>query len=266
MTPIFYGALRVRNESRWIKQVIQSIKPLCDRIFVLDDQSTDSTADICEAEGCTVYRGEVPWVNVGGRMVSDESAGKDFLLERMFEAIPEEDQHYAKGNPESPYFCAAIDGDEQLVQDDIPLIVQAVQRPNVHAMALRIIYLWDRADQWRVDGVYGRFSRPSVFRLMNRDFRYQRTPFGNGANFHCSSIPQELIHHSQNPYARCDARLLHWGYFDRDLRMRKFEFYSRVDPNNQAEDCYRHVVQGDIPEVPAHAKLKWAGPLELRPL
>jgi glycosyltransferase involved in cell wall biosynthesis len=266
MTPRIFGALRVRNESRWIRRVIEAIQPVCNRIFVLDDRSDDDTADICESLGCTVFRSAVPWVNVGGREVSDESAGKEFLLERMYEAIPERHQHYANGNPESPFFCLSVDGDEELVQDDIPLLLDAIRRPGVHALSLRIIYLWDRPDQWRCDGVYGRFARPSVFRLMNRAFRYKRTPWGGGANFHCSSIPQELIHHSQNPQARCEARLLHWGYFDRDLRVKKYEFYNRIDGGNAAEDFYRHVVQGDIPEVPAHVKLKWAGPLELRPL
>jgi glycosyltransferase involved in cell wall biosynthesis len=266
MTPVIFGAIRARNESRWIKQVVESIQPVCAHIFVLDDRSDDNTADICESLGCTVYRSAVPWVNVGGREVSDESAGKEFLLERMYEAIPDAYQHYTRGNPESPFWCLSVDGDEELHKDDGELVWQAVHRPGIHAASLKIIYLWDRPDQWRVDGVYGRFARPSLFRLMNQDFRYQRTPFGNGANFHCSSIPQELIHHSQNPQARCDARLLHWGYYDRELRVKKYEFYNRVDPGNAAEDFYRHVCQGDIPEIPADMKLKWAGPLELRPL
>jgi glycosyltransferase involved in cell wall biosynthesis len=263
---VIFGALRVRNESRWIKRVIQSIKPLCREILVLDDFSDDDTADICEQEGCIVYRNAVPWVDVDGRKVSDESAGKEFLLNKLYGQIPKDLKHFTLGNPESPFWALSIDGDEELHPHDVQILQESVNRPNIHALSLKIIYLWDRPDQWRVDGVYGRFARPSMFRLMNQQFRYKRTPFGGGANFHCSSIPQELIHHSQDPRARCDARLLHWGYYDRELRMKKYEFYTRVDPGNVAEDGYRHVVQGDIPEVPAEMKLKWAGPLELRPL
>jgi hypothetical protein len=111
-----------------------------------------------------------------------------------------------------------------------------------------------------VDGVYGRFYRPSLFRLMNRNFRFQSTPWGG--NLHCASIPQEMLHCS----AKTEIGLLHYGYLDRDLRLRKYEWYNRVDPNNYAEDCYRHMVQGDIPEVPPSMKLRHAGPLQFESL
>jgi glycosyltransferase involved in cell wall biosynthesis len=257
--PRFIGMMRIKNEERWIASVIEAQLPLVESLLILDDNSTDSTREICRSyDKVTLFESPFEGIN--------ESRDKEWLLDKAYDAIPEEDQHYTNGNAESPWFAVCFDGDEQLVVDDIPLIREAVQRPGIHALSLRILYLWDSPRQWRVDGVYGNFRRPSIFRLMNRAFRYKRTPWGGGANFHCSSIPQELIHHSQNPNARCEARLLHWGYFDRDLRLKKFEFYSRVDPNNEAEGKYLHVCQGDIPEIPAHAKLKWAGPLELRPL
>ena len=90
--------------------------------------------------------------------------------------------------------------------------------------------------------VQGDFARPSLFRLMNRNFRFQKTPWGNGANFHCSSIPQELLHHA---HGVCPAPLLHLGYMDAEDRMRKFLWYSKIDPNNEVEDRYRHIIQGD---------------------
>lgn len=262
MNPTIIGALRIRNEARWIQQVIRSIVPVCNRIIVLDDNSEDDTGNICQAEGCAVFRNAVPWVDTENGTVSDETAGKQFLLERAFEGVPVEDQHWLKGNPASPYWMLAIDGDEELVEQDRQLILDAVKHPVVHAWAPQIQYLWDRPDQWRVDGVYGNFRRPSLFRLMNRAFTYMKTPWGGGANFHCSSIPQELIGHSRE----LDARLLHWGYMDQSDRIRKFDWYNRVDPGNQAEDCYRHMVQGDVPEIPPDAKLRHAGPLVLQPL
>jgi hypothetical protein len=49
----------------------------------------------------------------------------------------------------------------------------------------------------------------------------------------------------------------------RSDRLMKYRWYNTTDPNNEREDCYRHMVQGDLPEVPAYLKLKRAGPLRL---
>ena len=243
-----FAALRVRNEARWIQCVLDSIRPVCDEIFVLDDHSDDQTAQICRFAGATVHNSPFPDL--------DESRDKDYLLDCMISAVPQQDQHYLNGNPESPYWCLAIDGDEVLVADDAQVLKAQTGGP-AHVYSLRILFLWDRPEQVRVDGVYGRFRRPSLFRLMNRGFRYQRTPWGKGANFHCSSIPQELLHHG----TPSDARLLHLGYLHREDRLRKFAWYTQRDPDNEAEGRYLHIVQGDVPGVPSTDHLKWAGPL-----
>jgi hypothetical protein len=47
-------------------------------------------------------------------------------------------------------------------------------------------------------------------------------------------------------------------------RIRKYHYYNTIDPNNEFEDQYRHMVIGDI--FPANYAGKWAGPLELAPV
>jgi len=251
MQQTIIGALRIKNESCWIERVVRAIQPICSRVLILDDHSTDGTPEICEAAGATVIRSPFTGLN--------ESRDKQFLLDRAYEFV---DSQW-HGRHDSPFWMLAIDGDEELVADDLSIISAAAENPAIHAYSLRILYLWDSPNQWRVDGVYGNFRRPSLFRLMNPAFTYKTTPFGkDGANFHCSSTPQEMIHHARP----CEARLLHWGYMDRERRIAKHEWYNRIDPDNHGEDCYRHCIQGDVPEIPAAARLKWAGPLELRDL
>lgn len=253
---MIFGLLRIKNESRWIERVIRSIQPVCENILIFDDHSTDATPEICTPlEKVTLFKS--PFEGL------DESRDKQFLLDRAFELIPHHDRHLTWGNPSCPYWALAIDGDEELVAADYNALRVSMQ-PDLCAISLHIIYLWNDPNHWRVDGVYRSFYRPSLFRMMNKDFKYRKTPFGNGANFHCSSIPQELLHHSQNPRARSAARLLHWGYFDRELREKKFEWYNRIDPNNGYEDCYRHMVVGDL--FPAESQFRHGGPLKLEAL
>jgi hypothetical protein len=47
--PQFVAMLRIRNEERWIQEVIRSTFHLCDRVFVLDDHSTDQTRSLARS-------------------------------------------------------------------------------------------------------------------------------------------------------------------------------------------------------------------------
>lgn len=236
---VIAGALRIKNESRWIAQVIKSIQPLCGRIVVFDDHSDDGTPEICESLGATVLRSEFQGL--------DESRDKAFLL------------NWVRGY--DPDWCLMIDGDEilEVGGDDK---IRAALNPAVASYSFKITYLWNSMDQVRTDGIYGRFKRGSLFRLKGQPSTAQFRTTGHGGNFHCGNVPQGLIG-TQEDLA---VALLHLGYMHQEDRIRKYIWYNETDPGNISEDCYRHVAQGDIAEVPAHVRLRHAGPLELRSL
>lgn len=269
-----YGMTRVRNEGRWIRMVLESYLPLCDRIWLFDDSSDDGTAEIAEQmdERITVIRSPF-----GGRGL-DETRDKDFLLNRLNGSVSD---IHLRGNPKSPFWALCFDGDELLDHSAIGIIRANLAATDGHAFSLPIRFLWDSdlslihmegQRRVRVDRVYNRFAqvgRPSIFRLFNSAFRFQRTPWGG--NFHCSSIPQELLHcaHTSLP-----APVWHLGYTFREDRIRKFKWYNSIDGANATEDRYMHMIQGDGPiddapgfpegfEVPADAVLKHAGPMQV---
>jgi glycosyltransferase involved in cell wall biosynthesis len=249
-----FGLLRVKNEARWIEEVIRSILPLCEHVLVFDDHSTDGTAGICEALAAYSPAIEVIRSPFEGL---DESRDKQFCLDRLIARVP---YKHVSGDANSPYWVLAIDGDEVLAAGGQQIISYTLNNARGHAFKLPIHYLWNDRQHRRVDGVYESFARPSIFRLMNMAFRFQKTPWGNGANFHCSSIPQELLHHA---HLMCPAPLLHLGYMDAEVRARKFAWYSKIDPGNKAEGEYLHCIQGDPGGPPAEAKLLHAGPLRI---
>lgn len=234
------GMARVKNESRWISRVLNAALTLCDEVLVFDDHSTDDTPGICRLTP-RVTLIESPFEGL------DESRDKNWMLWRV-----------AALKPDAILF---FDGDEELEPSGAEKIRAAISRnPHAEAWSLPIIYLWDSPDQMRADGVYGRFKRPSVFRwIPGRKFGSTTA----GGNFHCGNVPGPI---HQRKVANCDARLLHFGYLHREDRIRKFDFYSRIDPNNELEGRYLHVVQGDVPEVPPDIRLKHAGPLRLQPV
>lgn len=225
--------LRVRNEARWINLVLDSIKPLCSSIHVMDDHSTDGTAEIASQCGATVHPSPFDGLN--------ETRDKNWLLDIAMQ--------------DKPDWILCIDGDEILEAGCRNELLTVMSSGDVSVLSFRVLYLWDAWTQYRVDGVYSRFWRPSLFRAVP-GAKFKTT--GNGGNFHCGNIPQ-----ISGRQLRVSANLIHTGYMDREDRIRKYHWYNEQDPGNRVEDCYRHMVQGDIPEVPATARLIHAGPLKL---
>lgn len=288
----FAAMLRIRNEERWIAEVIEALAPLCPRIFVLDDHSTDATAEICSRyEQVAVLPSPFAGLN--------EARDKNWLFDQVMAAC-------------KPRWIMCIDGDEVLAPGDADTIRECIAENEAareagenppDAYSFQIVFLWNEPTIARVDRIYGDFWRPSMFRPFHPDpdvpdhaslmteFRWLSTPFGrrvNGdePNLHCSSVPQRFL----AGHKRLPARLLHYGYLHRADRVRKLDYYTGIDWLNRAEDSYRHMTQGDgvtldeLPvtqrliaegkisvgdaqymiDTPPAARLVHAGPLELR--
>lgn len=229
--------LRVKNEARWIERVLASLLPLCDQIFVMDDHSIDDTAAL-------VRRMPQTKLLLSPFEGLDETRDKNWLLGHVRQCKPE------------PEWIIGIDGDEIL--QGVDALRDAMQTTCAHSLTLRVLYLWDREDAVRVDGVYARFQRPSVFRLIPGAHFW---PTAYAHNMHCTNVPN-LCRDRQQVVG--GAALLHLGYLHRADRVRKYAWYNAQDPFNPTEDYYRHMVVGDC--FPADARFVHGGPLEVRPL
>lgn len=255
--PRFVGMLRVKNESRWIREVVSSLKVVCDQVYVLDDHSTDDTAMIATACGAVVIPS--PFSGL------DEARDKNFVLDVIRSA------ESSAFRPDTNLWIIGIDGDEVL-EPGAARLLREYTDPSEVAYSFQVLYVWDHPSQVRVDGVYANFRRFSMFRAVEPGLRFEGTHIRG--NLHCKSIPEALIQRGK-PHP---VRLLHYGYLHHADRIAKLIRYNELDPNNEAEDRYLHMVQGDgvlptvatglgLPHmVAATDKRKWAGPLELVPL
>ena len=237
--------MRVRNEARWISEVLASIHPLTKDILILDDHSSDGTPALCAAAGATVIHSPFP------EDQKDEARDKNFLLNVILEH-------------NTPDYVLAIDGDEVLEAGAADRLRELLlQHPEISWYSFPVRYLWGDRLHYRVDGVYEKYQRQSMFSLRGAvNPHYASTKYG--CNFHCGQVPLGLPGSGCNVSAGAD--LLHLGYMLAEDRIRKYEFYNRMDPGNQYEDFYRHVAQGDLPELPADAKFLHGGPLRIFPL
>ncbi len=242
--------IRAKNEARWIRRTVQSVKELCGAdVYVMEDGSTDDTRAEAEAAGAVVL--DSPFVGLG----LDERRDKNWLLGEV------------KGRC-NPDWIIMVDGDEELEPGGCATIRRELERnPPVDCFCVKFVYLWDKVDQVRLDGVYGKMQRQSIFRAKGDSLEFKSYYEGDNENqnhvgLHCSNAPGL----GGMRLASINVFLLHYGYIHRTDRIRKYEWILSIDPRNEQEDFYRHTVQGDIPEVPADMVLKHGGPLKLETL
>jgi glycosyltransferase involved in cell wall biosynthesis len=129
------GMMRVKNEARWIARAVRSIQPLCDRVVVFDDNSTDGTPDI--ARGLGAYL----WYQGGNGC--DEARDKNFMLDLAIGYRAD--------------WVLMIDGDEELTAASVPVLREAMKGKH-KSISMDVLYLWDDEQQVRTDGVYREFS------------------------------------------------------------------------------------------------------------
>jgi glycosyltransferase involved in cell wall biosynthesis len=217
----FLCAMRIKNEAEHIHEVLSSVMPLCGRTFVFDDHSRDKTVEICRSFGERLKIWESPFRGL------NEARDKNFLLKEIIRANPE--------------WVLWIDGDEVLEKtgpDNLKLAAENGR--TVAAYYIRIAYLWHDPQHVRVDGIFGKFKRLSFFRLKDQPVRRLHFPSsGRGGNFHCGNVPAGLV----GEYRELPVRMKHYGYMTKEQRQAKYSWYSRIDPNNQCEDNYRHLAE-----------------------
>jgi len=230
------GLARVKNEARWIRRMVTSMLACCKEVVVMDDHSDDATAAEAVAAGAYVIASPYDTFN--------EARDKQWLYDFVISTC-------------SPGWCLMLDGDEELGPGAAEAIEAVVRtQGTIESYRVSFTYLWNNEQTKRVDRWYGApFTRASLWRCAPG----QRFCAGNSASLHCGSTPAGLREH-----ALPIADVLHYGYMHAADRIRKYEYYNRIDPNNEFEDCYRHMVIGDI--LPASYAGKWAGPLKLEPV
>lgn len=248
--PEIIAVLRVKNESRWIGEVLASVMRLCPRLYIMDDHSTDDTAAIAENCGAVVLPSPFSDFN--------EARDKEWLLRQV--AAAEEAFGFGASDEGTPWVLF-IDGDEVLEPGSAEILRDGLRwGAQAPAYSIPVVYLWNRRGQARVDGVYrgmAEFGRPSLFRLSPEALTFMEG--GGAGNLHCSNVPAAL--RPQCIAAPEGVRLLHLGYLDQQDRIRKYRQYAEQDGRNPHEDGYRHVVVGDI--FPPSARFRHGGPLEL---
>lgn len=261
--------MRVRNEARWIRECVSRAFAVCQTVVLLDDGSEDDTrTEVMSALGeeWHGYSSDLGAVTVASGRRGEQLCVIHYLASPFISMArpPIRVNEIRDKNLLWEYvklldfdYCLCLDGDEWLSKKAIrewPSAL-AVLENGYDIVHFPFVYVWDQEGQQRVDGIYGpvapehkTLNFPRLFSIKrvteNNLFEMRFSWYGTKGGFHCGSIPREkfLIDGHEPAAQRVNLPILHWGYFDERLRQQKFEFYNRVDPNNDFEGRYLHVI------------------------
>lgn len=223
--------LRIKNESRWIVKVLESISSFSTDIVVLDDGSTDNTLEICKNFS------QVVDIHQQSNLPFDETRDKNILLKMAL-----------KRNPD---FVLTLDGDEIFPPNIKKLLLEELEviYPEAPMYEFQVLTIWDKLNQYRYDGIYSNIWAKKLIRLSKQPehLHFEGTDFPNNA--HCPAVPQNANGWSNS--IRSKVKIFHYGNYDHDLRQQKYKFYATYAPDSKIFDNYVHIISGNG---------KWSGP------
>jgi O-antigen biosynthesis protein len=190
------GLMRVKNEGRWLRDSLMS-QYMCDRVIVLDDNSTDNTPEICK------YFHRVDYYRKTYDAGYEEGPDREWLAEQA-----------RKYNPD--WICS-LDGDEVLLDDTKKKLQNHLDNPAIQAIDVLSIHLWNDEQTVRVDGHFTNSWRQRFWRFPQGKISY--------AKDHCS-LPNGII----GPFARLGIKLRHYGNLTAADRLRRYKTYGSQYP------------------------------------
>lgn len=207
--------MQLRNEAYYLPGCLAHLRPFVDGIVALDDGSDDSTAALLAAESAVVdvLRRE--------RDEGDAAAHRWREPENRARLLGRAVQAGARW----VLVCDADERYERAFLERLRDLVAELDGLGCQRTVIRCRELWDRPDQYRVDGVWGFKTRGRLFRLPG-----EIDP-PTGEQLHGQWEPREIRAHK--PYPLPDHCFYHLKMIRRADRIARRDFYNRVDPERR---------------------------------
>jgi len=203
------GMMLVRNEAdRWLRQVLEQMRQVCDKIIVLDDCSTDNTPNVCLEYGAIVcYSQEPIWA-------TNEVSLRKFLW------------YMASLVARNGDWILCLDADETIHNIDLlPACVKAAEECGADGLAFSLYDMWSPT-HYRYDDFWNAHTRGWVMCVRydaGKEYTWRETAL------HCGRLPVN----SCDLVSGTGLKIQHWGWSTPEDRQTKYERYIKADPDGE---------------------------------
>jgi len=200
----------VRNEAdRYLEQVLRSARRYIRSAVIIDDASTDNTAELCQD-----VLHDIPLHLVRNRVsrFSDESSLRK--------------QQWDETVRTQPQWILVLDADEQFEDRASDELNRMTERIGIDAYRFPIYDFWDELHYREDPYWYAHMNhRPLLFRYRaDLDYRWRETPV------HCGRTPITVW---EFEFADSDLRVKHFGWASEESRRAKYARYKGLDPEGR---------------------------------
>lgn len=200
-------SMTVRNEEgRYLERVLGGIRGYVDEAVIIDDASSDRTAEICKA----LLKG------VPHRLVRNEEsmfANESELRKKQWEETIKSD----------PDWILCLDADEVPEAGFWEHLREMAENSRYDLYGVRLYDMWNE-NEYREDPYWNAHESSRVFLLRYKPgflYTWKETPQ------HCGRFPVNL-----EGFSKCDTkfRVKHYGWARPEDRKAKYDRYRRLDP------------------------------------
>lgn len=208
--PTLTLSMIVKNEEhRYLRDVLESAKQYIDSAVIIDDGSTDNTVQICQE----VLNG-IPYKIIENK----ESKFKNEIELRT--------QQWNETIATDPDWILFLDADE-IFEDRFKYEVKnLMDNPDIDSYMFRLYDFWDD-EHYRDDELWCAHKYYRIFMMRyqkNFDYKFNETAQ------HCGRLPSNA---GDLRYELCNIRLKHYGWANKEDRIKKYNRYMLLDPNGE---------------------------------
>ena len=213
------GILRVKNGEKYLPELFKQLNIFCERILILDNQSTDRTVEIAKTLGAEIQLNTKISLHEGrDRILLHKWAGQ-YKPDWIF--APEVNDLLEEGGP-----------------DRIKGMSTGAEMIGLEAFQSPYLYLWGDNVHYRVDGSY----RSLAIRL----FKYFPDLYPPNRMTNSSAIAEEIVGHGR--FCRSEIRIFNSSLMTPELRLEKYDYYRKNHPpdfdnfNRSLKNDYDHIL------------------------